>query len=213
MGIVLLEEKYVLEYIRDLIQSFKIKSIEVNNAKFHHNCSYSKVPSILKNGILSISELNKLNIIQASSKELSIMEDMNSHANGIDYISLSVVGLKDLYSYEFEYDPFDSNLIDLNISSDIIARRSTVNYGNEFLCKDKIIPNKIKSLDIRLLKLIDSSIKKNNVNVIIERYNELKNVALAIKEYNLDIPLREMSFQNLTLDIDKLSKTDKILIK
>ena len=39
----IIEEKYVLEYIKDMINDYGIKLVEVNNAKYHHNTSYKNV--------------------------------------------------------------------------------------------------------------------------------------------------------------------------
>ena len=55
MNNVILEEKYIFEYIKYMLQSFKIKSQEISNARYHHNTSYSDASSVLKHGILSLS--------------------------------------------------------------------------------------------------------------------------------------------------------------
>ena len=45
-------------------------------------------------------------------------------------------------------------------------------------------------------------------------YNYLKNIALTMKHSQLDIPLREMSYQdNSSMDVDKLSSTPKLILK
>lgn len=206
-----LEEKFVLEYIRDELNSFKIMSKEVNDARYHHNASYENLSSILRHGILSLLESNKLGITKYTEEDLYIMNDITSHVNGNDSISLSVVGLNDLYLNEDEYNPYSPNYVDLIISSDVKARRSSIRYGNEFLVQDKIGVNKIKSVDIRLLNQIEQ--KKYDIQKIIRNYNYLREFALTIKELNLDVLLREMSSDNLTLDIDKISKTPQIVLK
>lgn len=207
-----LEEKYILEYIKYMISSFKMKPIEVNNAKYHHNTSYSNAQLVLKHGILSVSELNRLGIKKYSPEILNLWSDIESHINGIDSISLSVVGLTDLYEDEFEYNPFSPTDVDLNISSDIRAGRSSIHYGNEFLCREKIGVDKIKSIDIRLLQLIEKE-KNFPIKDIISRYNFLRDIALTIKENNLDIPFREMSNDNYALDIVKVSEMPKLILK
>lgn len=141
------------------------------------------------------------------------MDDTDSHVNGIDSISLSVVGLTDLYRDEFEYDPYNPTQVDFNISSDVKAHRLTTHYGNEFLCNDSISIDKLRSVDIRLLELIKLSEKGYSIRDIIDKYNCLKDIALAIKQSNLDIPFREMSSDNLTMDIDKVSVTPKLILK
>ena len=217
MNKILLEEKYILEYIRDSINDFKIRSVEINNAKYHHNTSYSFAPLILKHGILSQSELNRLGIKKYSSEVLKLLSDTDSHVNGIDDVSLSVVGLTDLYRDEMEYNPYDPSSVDFTISNDIQARRSTIHYGNEFLCHKNIDNDKLKSVDVRILKLIELTLinKKDSQSIknIIDKYNCLKNIALAIKQYKLDIPFREMSQDNLTMDVDKVSKAPQLILK
>ena len=208
---IVLEEKYVLEYIKDTLTSLKTNAKEVVDAKYHHNAGYKNISSILRYGILSLLEANKLGIIKYSDEYMHIMNDITSHVNGNDSISLSVVGLSDLYPREIEYNPYNPNYLDLVISSDVKVMRSSINYGNEFLAYNKINPDKIKSIDIRLLNLMKS--KKCDNKDLIKKYNYLKDIALIIKELNLDILLREMSYDNLTLDIDKVSKIKQIVIK
>lgn len=207
-----LEEKYILEYIKYMISSFKMKPIEVNNAKYHHNTSYSNVPLVLKHGILSVSEQNRLGIKKYSPEILNLWSDIESHINGIDSISLSVVGLTDLYANEFEYDPFSPIDVDFNISNDIRAGRSSIHYGNEFLCYESIGVDKIKSIDIRLLQLIEKE-KNFTIKYIISRYNFLRDIALTLKQNNLDIPFREMSNDTSSLDITKVSEMPKLILK
>jgi len=64
------------------------------------------------------------------------------------------------------------------------------------------------------------NINKNNTPVdkivleLIQKYNYLIDIAIAMKETKLDIPLREMSLEdNAMLDIDRLSKTEKLTLK
>ena len=208
---ILLEEKYVLEYIRDMLNTLKVSPKEVINARYHHNTNYENIVSILKNGILSLLEANKLGVANYSFEFLNLMNDITSHANGIDSVSLSVVGLTDLYPKETEYNSDSPNYVDLVISNDIETRRSSINYGNEFLVYNKIGVDKIKSIDIRLLNLM----KGNNfyINDQIKKYNCLKDIALVVRELKLNILLREISNDNLTLDIDKVSKTPQIILK
>ena len=206
---IILEEKYVLEYIRDILTSLKTKTLEPKNIEYHHNCSYENTPLILQHGILTVEMLNKLGITNISKERLKVLKDIESHVNGIDSISLSKVGLMDLYPDESEYKPFRSAYVDLTISNDIKARRHTVHYGNEYLCSEKIGTDKLQSIDIRLL----SYMKNNSMDKIIKKYNLLNEIAVTLQQLNLDIPLREMSKENITIDIDRLSKTPKILIK
>lgn len=210
----IIEEKYVLEYIKDMINDYRIKSVEVNNAKYHHNTSYKNVPIILKYGILSLNELNRLGLRNDTTEFLKKMSVEESHINGIDGISLSVVGLTDLYSNEEEYDPYIPGVADFIISSDLTPMsRFNYHYGNEFVYKKVIPVEKIKSLDVRILKLLDKQKDLSNIKKVIDNYNALKEIALIMKELQVDMPLREMSEDNLTIDIDKMANTPRLILK
>ena len=150
---------------------------------------------------------------------LQKMGDIESHINGNDAVSLSVVGLQDLYPNEYEYDPFNPSQVDFLVSSEIQAGRLSIHYGNEFLSYKSIGVDKLKSVDIRLLELIELveqgySSSNFSIQSAIQKYNYLKNIALTMKNSQLDIPLREMSYQdNSLMDVDKLSTTPKLVLK
>lgn len=212
---VLLEEKYILEYIRDTIHDMKRKNVLIEYAKYHHNASYFDAVSICKHGILTMLDLKQLNIKEYTKETLQKMNDITSHINGIDAVSLSVVGLKDLYRDEDEYDPFKPSQVDFLVSSDIPTSRMTTHYGNEFLSYQSIEVNQIKAMDIRFLKTLDfMEDSLDSIQTMIQKFNELKNIALTIQDLKINIPIREMSYQDgFSLDIDQLSKTPKLLIK
>ena len=54
---------------------------------------------------------------------------------------------------------------------------------------------------------------KNDYKSVIDIYENLRKIALVMKDANLDIPLREMSYGNGCIDVDKAIKMPKILIK
>lgn len=219
MDKVLLEEKYILEYIRDVFHDIKRKNVFVDDARYHHNSSYSDATSICKYGILTMLDLKKFGIKEYTKETLKKMNDINSHINGNDGVSLSVVGLKDLYLDEDEYDPFTPTQVDFLVSSDIQASRTSIHYGNEFLSYKSIEVNKLKAVDIRLLRMLDLiekrySLRNYSIQSATKKYNELKNIATIIKQLKLHIPIREMSYQDgFSIDIDKLSDIPKLLIK
>ncbi len=217
MSNMFLEEKYILNYIKDALNCCKGSKTIINDARYHHNSNYSDSPLIVKNGILSLKELNNRGIKNYSKKILEIMNDTDSHVNGNDGISLSVVGLNDLYPEEEEYNPFNPNMVDFLISSKISAFRTTLNYGNEFLAFKPINNKYLKSIDIRLLKLVEDRLNNhsdNSIINIIDKYNYLKDIVIAINECNLCIPIREMSDdEGQKIDINKLDNYPKILIK
>lgn len=205
-----IEEKYIYEYIIDRLNKLKDKDIIIEDARYHHNTNYENMPSIIKNGILSMQSISDLKIKNYSDEILKIMDDTSSHINGKNGISLSVVGLTDLYRDELEYDPFDSDKIDLLITNEIKASRNSTHYGNEFISHNDIAPNMIKSIDIRLLKYIENS---KNISDIIKKYNCLKEIALSLKKSELNIPIREMSLDNMSLDINKLVNEPTLKLK
>lgn len=218
---ILLEEQFVSEYIEDIVNDFKIKTSSVKDYKYHHNTSYSDATSIIRNGILSIRELTRLGIKNYSNNLLDVMSDTSSHVNGADAISLAVVGLDDLYREEFEYDPYSPTNVDFLISGDILTYRNTINYGNEYLSFSSINPDKFRAVDIRLLKYLEIEkrerkiiINDKHITLLLEKYNQLMNIALALKEKKLDIPFREMSYdKEISLDIERVSELPKIMLK
>lgn len=213
------EEKYILQYIKEIINNSKNGKAIINNARYHHNTAYYNASSICIHGILNLKKLNKLGIQNHSIEDLKKLSDTESHINGTTAISLSVTGLKDLYIDEFEYDPYVPDQIDFLISSEIQAIRTTTNYGNEFLSFKSININEIKSIDIRLLTLIEIAQlnklpKSISIQNLIEKYNNLKEIALTLKKYNINIPIREMSYQeNSLIDINKIITAPHLTLK
>lgn len=57
-----LEAKDALEYIKESIEESKIKTIDIKNARYHHNSDYQNAPSIVKHGLLPIGELHSLGV-------------------------------------------------------------------------------------------------------------------------------------------------------
>lgn len=207
-----IEEEYVVEYIKDNIHSLKRDLVCVKNARYHHNTKYRNAVSVCRNGILTMLDLHRYKIKTFSLDILKKFEDDCFHVNGINAVSLSVAGLNDLYKDEEEYNSFDSNRVDFLISSDVVALRNSTNYGNEFLSIGSIGIDKIKSVDIRLIELMNR-IDNSSVSLV-SKYNALRGIAYVIKKYQLDIPLREMSMgEEYSIDIDKLSKMPKLNIK
>lgn len=219
MKTILLEEKYILEYIKSVLHDVKMGTFNVYNAKYHHNTSYRDASSVCQYGILTMMDLKKLGIKNYTDELLQKMGDIESHINGNDAVSLSVVGLQDLYPNEYEYDPFNPSQVDFLVSSEIQAGRLSIHYGNEFLSYKSIGVDKLKSVDIRLLELIELveqgySSSNFSIQSAIQKYNYLKNIALTMKHSQLDIPLREMSYQdNSLMDVDKLSSNPKLILK
>ena len=217
MNTIILEKKYILEYIKNSLHEIKSGSTTITDAKYHHNSEYCDAPSICQYGILTMKDLAKLKIKDYNNDFLQLMNDIESHANGNDAVSLAVIGLKDLYPNEFEYNPEIPGKVDFLVSSNVKAGRSSINFGNEFLSYKSINPNQLRSLDIRLLKLIELIEQRkqyDSIENVIHKYNYLKEIALTMKEHSLDIPIREMSKENhFDIDIDKLSSIPRLTLK
>lgn len=215
-----LEEEFVLEYVSEHLEDFISGCAIVHDAKFHHNTSYPKAPSLIRNNILSLEEQTKRRLKNFTEEELKVYDDIESHANGSSGISLAVVGLQDIHENEMEYDPYSENQVDFLIQSDIKAMRNSVHYGNEFITFDQIETEKFKAIDIRIAKFMDTLLKKGNsfdsesIATLIQRYNCLRNIAITLKREGLDIPLREMSYDDCSsLDIEKVSSSPKLVLK
>lgn len=200
--------KSKLDYIRDGICEGLELCNEQNSDYFHHNTEYKNILNILKYGILSIKELQKDHITHFTEEQLKNLDDVESHINGIDGISLSKVGLTDIYPNEDIYEPFHPDSVDIVVSSDIKAARNSLHYGNEYICYSKIPISKIISLDFRILELINNCDYENikELNKVISKYNYLITAIKKINDYNIPILLKEMSNGNLVMNISKISK-------
>ncbi|CDD28003.1 unknown [Clostridium sp. CAG:433] len=212
----IIREKYALEYIRDILSTYSYALKNVDNAKYHHNAPYKDAPLIIKYGVLSMENINKFGIRSYSEDDLILMDDRESHVNGRNGVSLSIVGLTDLYAGEEEYDPFTTEVIDFLIDNNIRAFRSTIHYGNEFVSEGKITSDKIKSADIRLIKYIQDLLKKGRGNIedAVNKYNNLILMSKEIVSSNKDIQIREMSDGfNKTIDTLKISEERRLILK
>lgn len=217
MNNIVLSETDVLEYVCDTVSDIKYNGREVFNSKYHHNTDYKNASSICKYGILTLEDLNHQGIRNDSNEFLKIMSDIESHVNGKNAVSLSVVGLKDLYPNEYEYNTFSPNLVDFLITSDIKASRFSIHYGNEFLSFHSIKKEELRSIDIRLLKLMQEKklyMDYSMILSVLQKYNYLREIAIEMQKQSLNIPLREMSERGIfELDIEKLSSQPKLVLK
>ena len=210
MKCIFLEEKDLFDYFYEVIHSCSIDQRNLSKDYYHHNASYKDGKKIIKNGLLSLEDLNKLKIKKLTEEQLIKASDITSHVNGVDGISLSKVGLTDLYKDEEEYNPYCPNYLDILISRTIKTSRSSLHYGNEFICYSKINPSLFRSIDIRILKLFKMELNKEQV---IKNYNYLLDIINRIEKYDLNILVREMSNKQVNLNIEKLSEQPKIYIK
>ena len=217
MNEIIIKEKYILEYIRNMLYacSYAIKNIDDNAYQYHHNTAYEYAPSIIKYGILSIEELNSLGIRSYSKDYLKFIDDIESHVNGKDGISLSVTGLTDLYKDEDEYDPCQSNIVDFLVDENIKTVRNTTHYGNEFISRNKITSDKILAADIRIINYINNLSEKEGKVIfsVINRYNQIIMMSKEILRHNRNIQMREMSEGvNRKIDVEKMSEMPRLLM-
>lgn len=217
MNEIIIKEKYILEYIRNMLYacSYAIKNIDDNAYQYHHNTAYEYAPSIIKYGILSIEELNSLGIRSYSKDYLKFIDDIESHVNGKDGISLSVTGLTDLYKDEDEYDPCQSNIVDFLVDENIKTVRNTTHYGNEFISENKISSDKIVSADIRIINYINNLSEKDGKDIfsVINKYNQIIMMSKEILRHNRDMQMREMSEGvNRKIDVEKMSEMPRLLM-
>lgn len=200
-----ISNSHVEEYVKSSILRCTKSNIITPNFKYHHNTKYDDIISILDYGILSLKDQINYNIRTMNASTFAAMSDDESHINGVDGISLAVVGLTDLSKNEEVYDPYMEGVIDILISGEIKATRNSHHYGNEFITYHKISPDKIKGIDLRILKLIRKYASKGEYEKIINIYNIMIKLSKKMVEKDLSIPLREMSNETLNLDIYKLS--------
>lgn len=217
MNEIIIKEKYILEYIRNMLYacSYAIKNIDDNAYQYHHNTAYEYAPSIIKYGILSIEELNSLGIRSYSKDYLKFIDDIESHVNGKDGISLSVTGLTDLYKNEDEFDPCQSDIVDFLVDENIKTVRNTIHYGNEFISINKITSDKIVAADIRIINYINNLSEKEGKAIfsVINKYNQIIMMSKEILRHNRNIQMREMSEGvNRKIDVEKMSEMPRLLM-
>lgn len=208
------QKENVLNYILELLNIYKGETVKLENARYHHNTDYKDGKNVVENGILTLQSLSDKGLMELSKEQLKIMDDTSSHINGINGVSLAVVGLKDLYRDEFEYDPFDDSKLDIIVDSSIHARRNSTNYGNEYIADGDIDVSYIRAIDIRLEECLNKILNTEDEKIIIEmveRFNYLIEIASSL--INSNILLREASFEQYkVLDKENIAKLDKILI-
>lgn len=208
------QKENVLNYILELLNIYKGETIKLENARYHHNTDYKDGKNVVENGILTLQSLSDKGLMELSKEQLKIMDDTSSHINGINGVSLAVVGLKDLYRDEFEYDPFDDSKLDIIVDTSLHARRNSTNYGNEYIADGNIDVSYIRAIDIRLEECINKVLNTEDEKIIIEmveRFNYLIEIASSL--INSNILLREASFEQYkVLDKENIAKLNKITI-
>lgn len=210
----------VVNYVKTTLDNSKINFDEVTDAKYHHNTKYCDASSVIRLGILTMSELNKLKLRHDSPESLKVMNDTLSQVNGLDGVSLAVTGLDDLYPDEDEFDPFLSDAVDFRIADTLSPRpgRDSTKYGNEFIYRGIIKPEEFRAIDIRILEYIEqlennvSNMGSRSIEELKNNYNNLLDMLKVLKDANLDVPVRE-TFGGFSIDKEKMSECPRIVIK
>ena len=214
-----IKETELEQFITEMLSGAKMHPISVENADYHHNTSYENAPFNIRHGLMSTTRLMNYGRISKTPEQLSALENDAASVNGIYEISLSKVGLTDQYREdEWEWEPRKGRCPDILIDSSIKTRRDYTNYFNEFLAEGIILPDKFRAIDVRILSVINGtdrtsswSDRDKKLEALREMYNQLSEMAIAMREKGLDIPLREMSNEdNLALNIDKVADFPKI---
>lgn len=210
----------VVDYVKNTLNNSKTNFDEVTDAKYHHNTKYCDASSVIRLGVLTMSELNKLKLRHDSPESLKVMNDTLSQVNGLDGVSLAVTGLDDLYPDEDEFDPFLSDAVDFRIADTLSPRpgRDSTKYGNEFIYRGIIKPEEFRAIDIRILEYIEqlennvSNMGSRSIEELKNNYNNLLDMLKVLKDANLDVPVRE-TFGGFSIDKEKMSECPRIVIK
>lgn len=216
--------------IKDNIYCCITEPVDFQNRIFHHNEKIDVIPNILQYGLLC----NELRIKLLEKRDLTEKEkDMyldECYVNGKSYVSLSSMDedFSQMYRDEMYWDPYDTIESDIVISGEIEALRKTTNYFNEYLVYNKVPVEMFNSIDVKLLRINDYVFfdknlnnKENRANLMLEHYEYLRQIAFIIKQNNLNIALREISYvknekekdKALTLDVDKVIELPKLILK
>lgn len=204
----------IYQFVRENLYDCKCPFTEVKDAKYHHNRSYKSTPNVIKNGILSFQK----NMIINYGRDLTFEEKRHLyddyHVNGIDQISLSSpdINMEDVRDDEWIYNSKQFYLVDILISSSVETIRNRTNYANEFLAQDEISNDKFKAIDTRLLSH-QYRLNEANIQSLVDNYNYLREIAVALKNSNLDIPLRERGLEDFNLDVEKVKALPELRVK
>lgn len=221
LNIIEVEYDKAYKIVKEKIYSCKTKYIEVIDSHYHHETVFEKVPGILKYGILSIDEWAKVHKVTLTEEEIERYNGIH-HVNGLYCVSLSSMNLdfSQLYRNEDYYDSFNFGQVDLVISKEVKAARNTINFFNEFLVSTKVPVDKINGIDLKVLESYKKEIypktedtKFNRTKKLLKNYNYLKYISRTLINNSLDIPIREVSEEKITLDPQKIIKLPSIKLR
>ena len=227
LNIIKVDESTIYSVIREAVYSCIDKPINIDDIKFHHNLHIEAIPSVLKHGLLSNKQ--KARIIEnreLTDHEIFIYSDEH-YANGADYISLASTeeDLSMMYEHEKLYNTYNTNLSSIIVSKKVKGTRNAANNFNEYLVQDMIPTKLFNSIELRLFKLFSVDFpfipEEEKIKMTLQAYEAVREIALTLKQNNLDIPLRESSNvmcneesnNAITLNPEKIIKMPKLILK
>lgn len=218
------------DVIKENIYSCVVAPIVVNDTKFHHQINIEHVPSAIEYGLLSKRKyVNEVEKRELTEHEIFIFSD-EYHVNGLDHISLSTMDMdfKKIYRNEGIWNTYETVCPDIIVSKNVKAHMSTQNYFNEFITSNEVPTSMFNCIDVRILRIINHpsislmcKTREDRIKYMLEYYERVREIALKMKEKQLDIPLREVSEihklgeddKALTLDVDKVINMPKLILK
>lgn len=228
LNIIKVDENTIYNVIRESVYDCVANPIDIEDIKFHHNLHIESIPSALKYGLLS-KEMKAKIIENRKLTEYELYKFSDEHyVNGKDNISLAstIEDLSMMYKDEVLYNTYKTTLSSIIVSKSVRAGRNAKNYFNEFLVPDIIPVELFNSIEIRLIKLFTSKeltklSKEEQIKKVLEAYEALREIALTLKQNNLNIPLRESSNvmcneesnNAITLNPQKIIEMPKLVLK
>ena len=187
---------------------------------YHHNAPYKYGVSVLQNGILSRNGLNKIGFNIPTTVEYLGYVMPTDNANGTDFVSVAKVGVESDSSSDYVYDPYMVSQIDFCIDKlikvDLKVGRCRQNYCNEYLVRDVIPSQYIRSIDVRFTNLAflrsENYVLHIDSNAFFSQYNALIDMSRYILDNGLSTPIREVVNNSdvYVLDLERVASLEKI---
>jgi len=198
--------------IKENIYSCATEKIVISDNTFHHKLDIKDVTSILEYGLLSRRlKCELVDKREITEYEISVYSE-EWHANGIDHVSIANVNEKDnqVDKDVCVWNIYSGFFPDIIISSQVPVKKNSNNYLNEYLVENKISTELFNSIDLRIFKIIDSPKLSNRkkIKLLLQYYQNMRNIAFYLVENNLSIPLRETSEVNNKDEYDKAITLD-----
>lgn len=218
------------DVVKENIYSCVVTPRIVEDTKFHHEIDIKQLPNAINYGLLS--KRNYVNIVenrQLTEEEIFIFSD-ECHVNGLDHVSISTMEMdfNKMYRNEDIWLTYSTVYPTIVVSKNVKAHMSTQNYFNEFIVENQIPVEMFNAIDVKILGIMSHGslrykceTKEDRIRFMLEYYEHLRDVALALKTKKLDIPIREVSDitdigqddKALTLDTEKIIELPKLLLK